>query len=255
MFILSVNGTPRGLKRSRVKRKRTLQSIYMLSPILCSSASSAKSTVRNLPHILHIHAIWMSRSFSDCSIVLFWTHENHEAEWERSMSRVCVPKLKSCCAATTWGSLLRSSECETEFWLIEGFVWGSALDVIRFLPVFASGPHLDALRCSLFTPVRAAAGCSQRSRRFLLCSWQQTSCPLSLCPPAGALWVTGSQRRSVIVLESCHWPRYDGSGTESIVGTPIEYLHPFANEVWQGIHTRSHRRAAGCARRWLRWNS
>lgn len=117
-------------------------------------------------------------------------------------------------------------------------------------PVFASGPHLDALGCSLFTPVRAVAVCSQRSRRFLLCSWQQTSCPLSLCPPAGALWVTGSQRRSVIVLESCHWPRYDGSGTESIVGTPIEYLHPFANEVWQGIHTRSHRRAAGCVRRW-----
>lgn len=74
---------------------------------------------------------------------------------------------------------------------------------------------------------------------------------LSLCPPAGALWVTGSQRKSVIVLETCHWPRYDGSGTESIVGTPIEYLRPFANEVWQGIHARSHRQAAGRSRQWV----
>lgn len=105
-------------------------------------------------------------------------------------------------------------------------------------------------RPRLLSLYSCACCCSQRSRRFLLRSWQQTSCPLSLCPPAGALWVTGSQRRSVIVLESCHWPRYDGSGTESIDGTPIEYLHPFANEVWQGIHTWSRRRAAGCVRRW-----
>lgn len=230
---------------------KQLYNPYMLSPNLCSNASPAKSTVSNLPQILHFHAIWMFRSYSDCSVVLFWSHcpGSREAEWEHSVSRVCVPKLKSCCAATTWESLLHSSECETEFRLIEGFVWGSAQRHPTPLCIWTS-PGLPVL-LSLYS-------CACCSRLFsavtafpLMLLATNLLSSLSLCPPAGALWVTGSQRKSVIVLETCHWPRYDGSGTESIVGTPIEYLRLFANEVWQGIHARSHRQAAGRSRQWV----
>lgn len=81
---------------------------------------------------------------------------------------------------------------------------------------------------------------------------------LSLYPPAQPLWVSGSQWKSFILLEACHWPWYDGSGNKSIVGTSIEYLHPFTNHFWQGIHNRSRRGAVGYVWREsspLRWNS
>lgn len=214
--------------------------------------------------LLHLQLRRLSATFlrvciftpSECSgvtqiVLLFYfeaiVRRNREAESEHPESRVCVPKLKSCCAATTWESLLHSSECETEFRLIEGFVRGSALHAIPPRWTSPGRPVLLSLYscacCSrLFSAVTAFP-------LMLLATNLLSS--LSLCPPAGALWVTGSQRKSVIVLETCHWPRYDGSGTESIVGTPIEYLRPFANEVWQGIHARSHRRAAGRSRQWV----
>ena len=71
------------------------------------------------------------------------------------------------------------------------------------------------------------------------------SSSLSLYPPAQPLWVSGSQRKCFILLETCHWPWYDGSGNKSIVGASVEYLHPFTNHFWQGIHNRSRRGAAG----------
>lgn len=88
-------------------KEKQLYNPCMLSPILCSDASPAKSTVRNLPQILHIHAIWMSRSHSDCSIVSFWIHRPERTTTPSGsilVSCVCVPKLRSCCAATTWAS-------------------------------------------------------------------------------------------------------------------------------------------------------
>lgn len=51
--------------------------------------------------------------------------------------------------------------------------------------------------------------------------------------------------KSLILLGSCHWPWYDGSGNKSIVGTSIEYLHLFTNHSWQGIHIRSRQGAVG----------
>lgn len=71
---------------------------------------------------------------------------------------------------------------------------------------------------------------------LLLCVPLVLSISLSTC-----LWVSGSHGKSFILLESCHWPWYDGSRNKSIVGTSIEYLHPFTNHFWQGIHIRSRR--------------
>lgn len=106
---------------------------------------------------------------------------------------VCVPKLRSCWAATMGDSLLHSPDCELEFCLIEGFVRGSASDVIWVLPIL----HLDLIwtpRTALFPCVHTAAVCPL----MLLASNLLSS--LSLDPPAGALWVTGSHRKNVIVF-------------------------------------------------------
>lgn len=63
---------------------------------------------------------------------------------------------------------------------------------------------------------------------------------LSFCPPAQLLWVTGSGRASFFWNPAIGCDA-KGQENESIVGTSIEYLHPFINQVWQGIHIRSHR--------------
>lgn len=163
---------------------------------------------------------------------------------------VSQTRSDSAVAATMGDSLLHSPECELEFCLIVGFVQGSASNAILLLPIL----HLDLIwtwRTALFTGVHAAAVCSQRSPRFLPCSWHQTSCPLYLSTHLLGLSESLALRgRASLFLETCHRPRYDGSGTQSRVGTPVEYLRPFTNEVQQGIHARSHRRAAGCIRQW-----
>lgn len=236
-------------------KEKQFYNVCMLSQILCSDASPAKSTVRNLPQILHIRAIWMSRSYSDCSIVSFRIHRPARTTRPSGSNLVwCVyvPNLlRCCCAATMWDSLLHSPQCELEFCLIEGFVRGSASNGIWVLPIL----HLDLIwtpRTALFTGVHTAAVCSQRSQRLLPCSWHQTSSPLYLSTHLLGLCESLALRgRTSLFLETCHRPRYDGSGTESIVGTPIEYLRPFTNEVRQGIHARSHRQAAGCIRQWV----
>lgn len=173
----------------------------MLSQILCSDASPAKWTVRSLPQILH--AIWMSRTYSDCSIVSFWIHRPERATRPSGsllVSCVCVPKLRSCWAATWGGSFVAFS------WAWVGILLNRRICArLRFQrhlssPHSASGSHLDAPPSSLCS--RAFCG-----RLFLavtafplvlLASNLLSS--LSLDPPAGALWVTGSQRKSVIVF-------------------------------------------------------
>lgn len=176
---------------------------------------------------------------------------------------VCVPKLRSCCAATMSDSFVlfwfffHSPDCELEFCLIEGFVPDSASNFIWLVPVL----HLDliwtAAHCpSLLTcrpPPSVLSGHSASSHALGI----KPSCPLYLSTHLLGLCESLALRgRASLFLETCHRPRYDGSGTESIVGTPIEYLRPFTNEVWQGFRARSHRRAAGCIRqRILRWNN
>lgn len=82
-------------------KENQLYNPYMLSPTLCSTASPATSTVSNLPQSLHFHAIWMFRSYSDCSIVLFWSHRPEEPPGRVRASRVArlCPKAKIllCC--------------------------------------------------------------------------------------------------------------------------------------------------------------
>lgn len=165
----------------------------MLSPILCSDASPAKSTVRNLPQILHIHAIWMSRSHSDCSIVSFWIHRPERTTTPSGsilVSCVCVPKLRSCCAATTWAS----------------YEWvGILLDWricarLCFQRSIHSGSHPDTLHCPLYWRAYFSRLVSAVTAFPLVLLASTLLSSLSLDPPAGALWVTGSQRKSVIVF-------------------------------------------------------
>lgn len=228
-------------------KEKELYNPCMLSQILCSDASPAKSTVRTLPQILHIHAIWMSRSDPDCSVLSFWIHRPDTTARPSGsilVSCVCAPKPRSCFAATMGDILLHSPDCEIGILL----AWRicARLRFWRHLSSThsASGSHVDG--------PPALSGHSVSSTALGI----NPSCPLYLLTHLLGLCESLARRgRASLFLETCHRPRYDGSGTESIVGTPIDYLRPFANEVWQGIHAPSHRQAAGWIRSPLRWNS
>lgn len=187
-------------------KEKQLYNPCMLSQILCSDASPAKSTVGNLPQILQIHAIWMSRSSSDCSIVSFWIHRPERTTRPSgsilvSCVCVCVPKLRSCWAATMGDSLLHSPDCELEFCLIEGFVRGSASDVICVLPIL----HLDLIwmpRTALFPCVHTAAVCPL----MLLASNLLSSLSRPTCWGSVSHWLAQEERH-------CFWKPATGHGT------------------------------------------
>ena len=153
-----------------------------------------------------------------------------------------------------WDYLLRSPECETGR-------WGAPAPGTREARLSARQSRQTVrpsllrwcLRPDLLLPLHAP-----HSLPLAVCTHSRsplTSAPpppslhpsLSLYPPARPLWVSGSQRKSLAFLEARHWLWYDGSGNKSIVRTSIEYLHPFTNQFWQGIHIQSRRGGCGVA--------
>lgn len=194
-------------------KEKQLYNPCMLSQLLCSDASPAQSTVRNLPQILaysrHLNVPDLLRYFRCFIFESIVQREPPDPSGSILVLCVCVPKLRSCCAATmsdSFGFFLfcfsHSPDCELEILLVWRICAQAPLPTSSdFYPFL----HLDLIwttpHCPSLLTCKTAAVCSQRSQRFLSCSWHRTFLSsLSLDPPAGALWVTGSQRKSVIVF-------------------------------------------------------
>lgn len=147
-------------------KEKQLYNPCMLSQLLCSDASPAQSTVRNLPQILaysrHLNVPDLLRLFRCFIFESIVQREPPDPSGSILVLCVCVPKLRSCCAATM------SDSFGVFFVLFFPFSWlwvgnsarlkdlcpGSASNFIWLLPVLASGSHLDRSALPLFTHVQ-----------------------------------------------------------------------------------------------------